>query len=47
MDQIDREKMGRFIAERRKKLGMTQKELAEKLFLWLITRKGGMRPVEG
>lgn len=33
MDQIDKEKTGRFIAERRKELGLTQKELAEKLFL--------------
>ena len=33
MDQIDKEKSGRFIAERRKELGLTQKELAEKLFL--------------
>jgi len=33
MTQIDKEKVGRFIAARRKEKGMTQKELAEKLFL--------------
>ena len=33
MNEINLEKFGAFISEKRKVLGMTQKELAEKLFL--------------
>ena len=33
MSEINLEKFGAFISEKRKALGMTQKELAEKLFL--------------
>lgn len=33
MNEIHLEKFGAFISEKRKALGMTQKELAEKLFL--------------
>ena len=33
MYQIDREKFGKFIAALRREKGMTQKELAEKLFI--------------
>ena len=33
MFEIDRQKFGAFIAELRKEKGMTQKELAEKLFI--------------
>ena len=33
MSEINSEKFGAFISEKRKALGMTQKELAEKLFL--------------
>lgn len=33
MKTIDREKFGRFVAQRRKELGLTQQELAERLFL--------------
>lgn len=33
MENIDREKFGGFVAKRRKELGLTQQELADKLFL--------------
>ena len=33
MFEIDKQKFGAFIAELRKEKGMTQKELAEKLFI--------------
>ncbi len=33
MNEINIEKFGVFISNKRKELGMTQKELAEKLFL--------------
>ena len=33
MSEVNLEKFGAFISEKRKVLGMTQKELAEKLFL--------------
>ena len=33
MNEINLEKFGAFISAKRKALGMTQKELAEKLFL--------------
>lgn len=33
MESIDREKFGGFVAARRKKLGLTQQELADKLFI--------------
>lgn len=33
MESIDREKFGEFVAARRKELGLTQQELADKLFL--------------
>jgi len=33
MTEIDREKFGRFVAERRREKGLTQKDLADRLFL--------------
>lgn len=33
MNEINLEKIGAFISEKRRALGMTQKDLAEKLFL--------------
>ncbi len=33
MTEINKEKMGSFISQLRKEKGMTQKELAEKLFI--------------
>lgn len=33
METIDRKRFGTFVAKRRKELGMTQQELADRLFL--------------
>lgn len=33
MEPINNEKFGRFVAEQRKRLGLTQKELGERLFV--------------
>ena len=38
---MDAQKLGQFIAERRKELGMTQKQLSEKLH---VTDKGNKLP---